>query len=142
MNPDINTGFGLPKPLKNPINSIEFQFEIQPYKRFLVVFYKPTWERVVEFYIENSIQIPDKEEIFRSDLGGCVTFHNGNWILFLHETKNLISTITHECCHIALNLFSYIGEDKLRTYERNEPFCYLVENLVKTVLNSVWKSND
>jgi hypothetical protein len=132
---DKKPEFSLTGTLKNAKKeSLEFQFEIEPYKRFLMVFYKPSWERVAEFYIENGLQLPDKEEIFRDDLSGCVTFQNGNWILFLHNYENLVSTVTHECCHIALNLFSYIGEDKLRTYERNEPFCYLVESLVKKVI--------
>jgi hypothetical protein len=135
---DKKPEFSLSQTLKSAKKeSLEFQFEIEPYKRYLMVFYKPSWERVVEFYSENELQLPDKEEIFRDGLGGCVTFQNGNWILFLHNYENLISTVTHECCHIALNLYSYIGEDNLKTYEKNEPFCYLVEHLVKKVLKGI-----
>lgn len=47
------------------------------------------------------------------------------------------NTITHECCHAALDIMDYIGETNI--LDSQEPFCYLVGWLVDEMLSVIDK---
>ena len=66
-----------------------------------------------------------------SGLLGCVTYYtrnsNGNRIYCVGVFDNSLTTLVHECSHVALSISETVGIKP--TESCGEPFCYLIDNI-------------
>jgi hypothetical protein len=117
----------------------QFEIHLELYRCYIVVSYAETNEEIERLYRDSGYKCPDLDHPFdaMTDL-----LEDRNQAIILKKVKNeatLLGNISHECTHAALNLFSGIGEDKLKTNQFNEPFCYLVGYLVETICQKIFE---
>ena len=64
-----------------------------------------------------------------------------DFLIWIQPTGNLhsswfVSTVAHEACHVAISVFEEIGAE-IR-WRSSEPFAYLVDHLVKRILDGLY----
>ncbi len=124
---------------KKPLTP-EFRLDIHPYNCELLVLYKPTLARVAEWYRLQGYEKPDPDYLTKTD--GEVLWRGPHGVLILNldvTDVRFVSVLAHECAHIALRVFEFIGEQNQPTGFMHEPFCYLLSNVYQRVWEACLK---
>jgi len=124
---------------KKPLTS-EFRLDIHPYNCELLVLYKPTLAKVAEYRRIQGYELPDPEFLTKTD--GEVLWSGAHGVLILNldvTDMRFGSVLAHECGHVALRVFEFIGEQNQPTGFMHEPFCYLLSNMYQRVWEACLK---
>ena len=125
--------------MKKPMTP-KFRLEIHPYECELLVLYKPSLSEVATHRALMGFGEPGPD--FLKKTNGEIIWDGPHGVLILNRDVTDFrfgSILAHECCHIALRVFEFIGEDAQPTGTMHEPFCYLVSNVYQRVWEACLK---
>lgn len=118
----------------------KFSLEITPYNCHLLVLYKPTLAMITEYRVMMGFEKPSPD--YLETVRGEVLWDRGRGVLFLGLDVTDVkfgSVLAHECGHIALNVFDFIGEKHQPTGNMHEPFCYLLSHTYQRIWEACLK---